>query len=170
MGIQVFGYDANAPANDFDLPKDLGRKYFQMVPFFSIPLMFTPRILISKKNLLQADLGVSAIFFLPSSSVNTLSFRNGVDIEEVFAMTTRFADSPQFTFHTGISYGVVLKNRNIFKTGLAYNFGWRNVINGNYTFHRDDVVVGNGNISSSFNHFALEVSYVFTRASIISRN
>ena len=39
MGLQVFGYDVNAEANDFDLPYDLGRKYFQMIPFFSIPLM-----------------------------------------------------------------------------------------------------------------------------------
>lgn len=170
MGVQVFGFHAGADAKDFDLLNDLSRKYFQMIPFLNLPIMFTPRILISKKNILQADLGASATFFVPGNSLNTLNFKNGVDVEEVFVMKTYFADSPQFTFHTGLSYGVMLKNQNILKAGLAYNFGWKTVIDGHYSFHKDDVIVGYGNIASSFNHFALEVSYVFTRSSFASKN
>lgn len=162
-GVQVFGFEVTAAANDFDLPEDAQRKYFQMVPFFSVPLMASPRILISNGNIIQADMGATAIFFPKGASVSTLSHRSGPDVEQIFQMTTSYAASPQFTLHAALSYQRVLKSGNILKAGPVYNYARRAVIEGRYTFHNDDMVVGNGSVRSSFSYFGIEITCIFTR-------
>jgi len=167
-GVQVFGFGVTAAANDFGMPDDLSRNYFQMVPFFSIPLMVSPRILFGKGNILQTDFGTSAIFFTEGASVSTLSYHNGIDTEQVFQMTTRYSGSPRFMLHAALTYQRVLRSGNVLKAGTVYNYARKAVIDGRYSFHNDDVVVGNGSIYSSFSYFGIELSCIFTRLSSLT--
>ncbi len=163
FGVQIFGYSAAADAENFFISKDLSRKYFQMVPFFSIPLMLNLRIFISERNLLQVDLGAAVTFFTPGNTLSTMSYRNGTATEQVSEMNLHFAEPPQFTLHAGLSYGLVVRNGNILKAGVSYDFGKRKMMKGDYSFHSHDVTVGSGKIFSSLNHLSVGVTYVFTR-------
>jgi hypothetical protein len=169
-GVQVFGFEVTAAAGDFSMPEDISRNYFQMIPFFSIPLTVTPRILFSKGNIIQAEFGAAAIFFTEGTSENAMSYRNGVDTEQIFLMKTYYSASPQFALHAGLSYQRVLRSGNIFKAGPVYNYARRAVIDGRYSFHKDDVVVGNGNVFSSFSYFAIEITCIFTRMASLVMN
>ena len=170
VGMKVFGYSAEAKANDFGLPANLSRRFTQMIPFFSLPFFICPRVFFSEKSLLQADIGANITFFAANDLHNSLTYRSGAASEQVFRMDVQHSNQPHFTLHAAISYGHVLKNQNIVKVGAAYDYGRRNIIEGSYSFHDDDVMVGNGKIISDFSFLALEFSYVFTRALSIHKS
>ncbi|HXH18220.1 MAG TPA: hypothetical protein VNJ07_03965 [Chitinophagales bacterium] len=167
IGLCTFGFVVTAGADDFDIPADLNRKYFRMLPFLNIPLALNFRLLISDNNILHADAGASALFYAPDNSLTTLTYRDGAVSRQIFEMNAHYAAPPQLIFHAVLSYGRVLKSQNILKAGVVCNFGKKNIMRGDYTFHRDDVVVGSGRVLTSFSHLAIEVCYIFTRASAL---
>lgn len=169
-GLQVFGFAVHADADDFNMRHDLSRKYFQIMPFFSIPLLLSPRIFISGKSMLQADIGTGIAFIAPGSATATLSYHDAAYTKQIFEMRTRVEDSPQLILHVGLSCGVVVKGGNILKAGVAYDWGKRKTMRGSYTFLDDDIIAGKGTVFTAFSCFAFEFTWVFTRCASLQRH
>lgn len=169
MGIKNFGYHASATPGEFAIQKTVKRDYVQVIPFFSIPLLLTPRIFISKRSMLQADVGGSITFFMPAGTINTLNYFDGTDLKRVFEMKLFYKDRPLFMLHAGLSYGLILKSENILKICCSLDYGRSRAIEGRYTFYGDDMKVGYGNMYSSLSSFSVGLNYVFTRAAGIQK-
>ncbi|MDZ4845631.1 MAG: hypothetical protein SH857_08790 [Chitinophagales bacterium] len=170
MGIKNFGYHAAATPGEFAIQKTVSRDYVQMIPFFSIPLLLTPRFFISKRSLLQADVGGSITFFIPAGTINTLNYFDGTDMKRVFEMKLFYQDRPLFMLHAGLSYGLILKSENILKICCSIDYGRSRAIEGHYTFYGDDMKVGYGKMYSSLSSVEMGISYVFTRAAGIRKS
>ncbi len=163
-GVKMFGYEAEAESKNFNIPENLFRNYRQMISSLTIPLIVQPRIFIGTKSMLEANLGAKVNFFIPAGNINSWTYREGGDLKPLFDMHIRYSGLPQVLLHGALTYGHVLKNQNILKWSLAYDFGFNQTLTGTYAFHNDDITIGNGRITSSMNSILLSVAYVFTRA------
>ncbi len=164
MGLRIFRYDAAADASDFNIPNDVEKEFVQLIPFIMLPLYVNPRIFVKDKHSLQMDFGANVTFFTFGSTIGTMNYYDGKEMKPVFEMRMHQNGVPQISMHTGISYGMLLKNSNMMKFGVAYDYSRRTIIEGEYSFNNDDITIGSGKIASSMSYLSIEFSYILTRA------
>lgn len=144
---------------------------FNTTPYVNIPVMITPRWVISPRHFVALSAGINMSFY--SSYTGNVYHENGESLgQETNIQYTYHKKNPYLGGRIGLQYGKTVMKGGYLLFLLEYTTGRKDIMTAEYIVTTDNAVTTKGEIHTSSQHLSLGLSYIFAKKPkpVISEN
>ncbi|MBY0477371.1 MAG: hypothetical protein K2Q24_06970 [Chitinophagaceae bacterium] len=171
LGTSGRNYLITIPKEDFNPPRqydyiDNGAISREFDFYFSAPILLEMRLINHSKNFWNGLIGLNIRYSISNYSETTTSYieDSNNQLVKILQMELEVGNNsrPWINYNLGGGYNWLLKNNNILRANLLFNYSSKKVVKGGYAIEVPNQPLSNGNYSVDQSYLGIRISYILT--------